>query len=477
MDLIPNVRLRIAPSPTGDPHVGLAYTTLFNYVFSKQHKGKLVLRIEDTDRERSKPASEERIMSSLRWLGLQWDEGPDVGGPFGPYRQSERGDIYRSHVQRLVEEKKAYPCFCSAARLTELRTAQRAQGLTTGYDRHCRTLSAAEVEAKLAANTPFVVRMKVPTEGATTFTDALRGAISIENHQVDDQVLQKADGFPTYHLANVVDDHLMEISHVIRAEEWISSTPKHVLLYAAFGWKAPVFAHLPLLRNPDRSKISKRKNPVSLNYYQRKGILPEAMLNFLALMGWSFSETQEFFTIEEMMKNFILEKIHLGGPIFDLQKLLSINQHYLQQLDETKFVHQLREEIFSESYLRKLYPLFRNRIQSWEEFIEKAAFCFNGALSYTGLDICPTGLPKEAFIKGLEGLLLKIDEQYQWDLVGIDAMLNRHREALGWKPKDYFMPLRLILTGRKDSPPLPETLEALGREMIRFRLRDYISGV
>lgn len=471
------IRLRIAPSPTGDPHVGLAYTTLFNYVFCKQNNGKLVLRIEDTDRERAKPSSEANIMSSLKWLGLQWDEGPDIGGPYGPYRQSERQAIYVQHVHQLLESGKAYRCFCSSARLDTVRTEQRAKGLTTGYDRHCRELSAPQVEAQLQAQASFVVRMKVPLEGKTDFVDTLRGVISIDNHQVDDQVILKADGFPTYHLANVVDDHLMKISHVIRAEEWISSTPKHVLLYAAFGWSAPVFLHLPLLRNPDKSKISKRKNPVSLTYYQRKGILPAAMLNFLALMGWSYSETQEIFTVAEMQEKFVLEKIHLGSPIFDMQKLLWLNQHYLQQVSEEEFVAKIREEVFSESYLRKLYPLLRSRLDCWESFVEKADFFFTGALSYQGLGVCPTSMPQADFSKGMESLLLVLDDVYQWDCATIEAALNQHRESLQWKPKDYFMPLRLIVTGRKDSPPLVETLEVLGREMVRFRIRNYLQNI
>ncbi len=470
--LTQNIRLRIAPSPTGDPHVGLAYVTLFNYVFCKQNNGKLVLRIEDTDRERSKPSSEANIMSSLKWLGLNWDEGPDVGGPYGPYRQSERQAIYQQHVQQLLDAGKAYRCFCSSARLDTVRTEQRAKGLTTGYDRHCRELPAASAPA----SAPFVVRMKVPLEGRTDFVDTLRGVISIDNHQVDDQVLLKADGFPTYHLANVVDDHLMEISHVIRAEEWISSTPKHVLLYAAFGWKAPVFLHMPLLRNPDKSKISKRKNPVSLTYYQRKGILPAAMLNFLALMGWSYSETQEIFTVAEMQEKFILEKIHLGSPIFDLQKLLWLNQHYLQLVGEDEFVTTLRQQVFSDSYLRKLYPLLRTRMDCWESFVEKADFFFTGALQYQGLAICPTSMPQADFSKGMESLLLVLDEVYEWNSATLEAVLNQHRESLQWKPKDYFMPLRLIVTGRKDSPPLTETLEVLGREMVRFRIRDYLKN-
>ena len=261
------VRVRLAPSPTGDPHVGTAYIGLFDYVFAKAKGGDFILRIEDTDRERSTKKSEEAIFRALRWVGLKWDEGPDVGGPKGPYRQSERGDIYKAHTQMLIDRGRAYRCFCTKERLDQVRAAQeKAKSSVIGYDRHCRSLPRAESDRRAAAGEPFVVRLAVPTEGETAFEDIVRGRITIQNATIDDQVLLKTDGFPTYHLANVVDDYLMEISHVIRAEEWITSTPKHILLYQAFGWPPPQFAHMPLLRNADHTKISKRKNPTSLDW-------------------------------------------------------------------------------------------------------------------------------------------------------------------------------------------------------------------
>ena len=326
------VRVRIAPSPTGDPHVGLAYMTLFNYAFAKKNNGKLIFRIEDTDQTRAKASSEELIGKSLKWLGLKWDEGPDVGGPHAPYRQSERKDIHIAHAKMLVEKGEAYHCFCTSERLDALREQQKAAKENPGYDRKCRDLSKDEVAKNLAAAMPNVIRMKMPTEGVTIVEDFLRGKVEFENARIDDQVLLKSDGYPTYHLANVVDDHLMEISHVIRAEEWISSTPKHVELYRAFGWAAPTFVHMPLLRNANKSKISKRKNPVSLEYYRRKGILPEAMVNFLALMGWSFGNDIEIFTLEQMIEKFDLKDIHLGGPVFDLDKLEWVNQNYMHKI-------------------------------------------------------------------------------------------------------------------------------------------------
>jgi len=284
------VRTRVAPSPTGDPHVGTAYTALFNYCFARKSGGQFLLRIEDTDLARSNPQSQQAILHSLRWLGLEWDEGPDVGGPHAPYQQSRRSEIYRSHAARLLEQGHAFRCFCTPERLTQLREIQQRAGLRPGYDGRCLQLSPAEVETLLVGATPFVVRMKIPEQGICVVNDLLRGPIEIGWESVDMQVLLKQDGMPTYHLANVVDDHLMEITHVIRGEEWISSAPKHILLYNYFQWPIPLFCHLPLLRNPDKSKLSKRKNPTSLLYYQRMGFLPEALVNYMGLMAWSMPE-------------------------------------------------------------------------------------------------------------------------------------------------------------------------------------------
>ncbi len=476
MSSFDQVRVRIAPSPTGDPHVGLAYMTLFNYVFAKQNGGKLVLRIEDTDQTRAKASSEQLIGETLRWLGLEWDEGPDVGGEYGPYRQTLRKDIHLEHAELLLQKKHAYRCFCSQERLADLREQQRKEGKQTGYDGHCRNLTDEQIESQLSAGNPHVIRMKMPTEGVTVFEDAIRGQVEIENHRIDDQILIKSDGFPTYHLANVVDDHLMKISHVIRAEEWIASTPKHVVLYEMFGWQAPTFAHLPLLRNPDKSKISKRKSPVSLVYYKRKGILPQAMLNFLGLMGWSYGDDVEVFSVEQMIEKFKFKDIHLGGPVFDLKKLTWLNQKYLQQLSKDDFVTHIREEIFSEDYLSKLYPLLIERIETFDQFVDKADFFFNGALDYTNVDLIPKKKEKNEVRKMFKSLLEKLDELYEWETEKIQNLMNEHREEIDWKPRDYFMPVRLVVSGRKDSPPLPEMMEVLGREMVRFRIRDLLAS-
>lgn len=470
------VRVRIAPSPTGDPHVGTAYMALFNYVFAKKHGGDFILRIEDTDRARAKASSEQLIMDTLRWLGLEWQEGPDKGGPYGPYRQSERFGIYGKYGQELLDKGRAYPCFCTNDRLTELRRQQRLAGQPTSYDRFCRSLSADEIKTKLAAKVPHVVRLKMPTDGVTTFIDVLRGKVEFENHRLDDQVLMKSDGFPTYHLANVVDDHLMKISHVIRAEEWISSTPKHVLLYDAFGWEAPAWVHMPLLRNVDQSKISKRHNPVSLGYYRRAGILPEVLVNFLSNMGWSFGNDVEIFTPQQMIEKFELNQINLGGPVFDVQKLSWMNQQYMHKMSDDRFVDYLQNEVFNRDYLKKLKPLALERMSRFEQFVDQNSFFFSGTLNYDGLTLVPAGKTAEEVSGMIRELLEQLDELYDWDHEHLKALLDGLKTKLGWKPKDYFMTIRYLVTGRADSPPLVESIVVIGREMVRHRLRESLKA-
>lgn len=472
------VRVRIAPSPTGDPHVGTAYIALFNYIFAKKHGGQFVLRIEDTDQVRAKASSEQMIMDSLKWLGLQWNEGPDVGGLHGPYRQSERREIYQKHIEILLEKGCAYRCFCTPERLDQVRQQKKDEGHGAGgYDRFCRSLSKDEIKRKLDAKTPFVVRLKMPTEGVTVVNDLLRGKVEFENQRVDDQVLIKSDGLPTYHMANVVDDHLMGISHVIRAEEWISSTPKHVVLYKSFGWDEPTWVHMPLLRNTDKSKISKRKCPVSINYYRRIGILKDAMLNFLALMGWSYGNDVEMFSLQQMMEKFELKNIQLGGPVFDLVKLTWLNQQYLQKLSDDEIVEHLQNEVFSREYLKQLAPLIKKRIARFDQFVDQNAFFFNGPLNYDHVPVIPEGKTKDDMKTMINGLLEQLDDLYVWDIEHIKELLHKYKDTIKWKPRDVFMPLRLITTGKADSPPLEDTLMVLGREIVRFRLRDYLSKI
>jgi glutamyl-tRNA synthetase len=471
------VRTRIAPSPTGDPHVGTAYVALFNYAWAKKNGGQFILRIEDTDRERSNPTAERMIFESLRWLGLDWDEGPDVGGPYGPYRQSERFSIYREHAERLVDGGGAYPCFCTRERLDALRREQLDKKLAqaTGYDGLCRSIPPGEAVRRRAAGEPHVLRLAMPREGASVVYDLLRGELSFDNALIDDQVLLKSDGFPTYHLANVVDDHLMGITHVIRAEEWISSLPKHVQLYRAFGWEQPVFCHLPLLRNADKSKISKRKNPVSLNFYRRAGFLPEAMLNYLALMGWAISADRDEFTLGEFIAAFDLKDITLGGPVFDLEKLTWMNGKYIRQMPVAELLARLRATVLSDEYLLKVLPLAHERVDTLEEFIEYARFFFVGEVGYDAEAREKLVAKKRSAAETAEALgrLLeaRLDPLLDWTAAHLETTMRAFAEEIAWKPGELFMPVRIAVTGKAATPPLFETMEVLGRETCRRRLR------
>jgi glutamyl-tRNA synthetase len=472
------VRTRIAPSPTGDPHVGTAYVALFNYAFARHSGGQFVLRIEDTDRERSSTAAEAMIFEALHWLGLGWDEGPDVGGPHGPYRQSERTAVYREHVEALVGKGAAYPCFCTRERLDALRAEQKAKKLNFGYDGLCRALPPAEAASRRTGGEAHVVRLAMPDQGRVVVHDLLRGDIEFDNAQIDDQILLKSDGFPTYHLANVVDDHLMGITHVIRAEEWLSSLPKHVRLYEGFGWEPPVFCHLPLLRNADKSKISKRKNPVSLNFYRGAGYLPEAMLNYLALMGWAMPDEREEFTLGEFVSELTLERISLGGPVFDLEKLRWLNGKYLRQMDPGQIVERLEAGPLSSARLLEILPLVQERIDTLEDFFSRAGFFFVGDLDYDVealKALLPKGRSAGETAKLLRALLEdEIDRVLEWNVDALEEALRRFGEAKEWSPKELFMTVRVAVTGGKASPPLFETMAVLGKETCRRRLRGAI---
>jgi len=469
------VRTRIAPSPTGDPHVGTAYVALFNYALARKHGGQFILRIEDTDRERSSAASEAMIFDALHWLGLQWDEGPDRGGPHAPYRQSERSATYREHAAELVRRGAAYRCFCTRERLEALRAQQKAQKQNFGYDGLCRSLAPDAGERRASAGEAHVVRLAMPREGQSVVRDLLRGDLSFDNAQVDDQVLLKSDGFPTYHLANVVDDHLMGITHVIRAEEWLSSLPKHVRLYEGFGWQPPVFCHLPLLRNADRSKISKRKNPVSLNFYRRAGYLPEALVNYLALMGWAMPDEHEEFTLAEFVESFTLERISLGGPVFDVSKLTWLNGKYLRRLSPRQLLERLRAQLLSEDHLLEVLPLVQERIDTLEGFFEYAGFFFTGEVAYDS-DAVKAMVPKGRTPADAHKLLRalveeELDQLLDWRREALEAAIRRFGEKAGWPPAELFMTVRVATTGRAASPPLFETLAVLGKETCRRRLR------
>ncbi|MFT5102036.1 MAG: glutamyl-tRNA synthetase, partial [Planctomycetaceae bacterium] len=375
------VRTRVAPSPTGDPHVGTAYMALFCLCFAKKHGGEFVLRIEDTDAARSTSESEQQIFDSLKWLGLNWDEGPDCGGPHAPYRQSERVEqgIYKQYADQLIEQGDAFHCFCSSERLDEMRNEQMKKGQSAKYDGLCVGLSSDEVATRVAANEPRVVRMKVPESGTCVVQDKLRGEIEIDYAQVDMQVLVKSDGNPTYHLAVVVDDYLMEITHIIRGEEWINSAPKHILLYQYFGWPMPELIHMPLLRNPDKSKLSKRKNPTSINFYKRMGFLPEAVCNYLGMLGWSMPNEEEKFTLDEMIEQFDVNRISLGGPVFDVEKLKWLNGRWLREsLSDEEIVDRIADWAFNREMLLKAMPLVRERLDVFSDLAPKISFLVEG---------------------------------------------------------------------------------------------------
>ncbi|MBI3934442.1 MAG: glutamate--tRNA ligase [Acidobacteria bacterium] len=471
------VRTRVAPSPTGDPHVGTAYMALFNYCFAKKHGGQFLLRIEDTDQARSTASAEAAILNSLHWLGLSWDEGPDVGGPHAPYRQSERGAIYRKYCAELLDRGHAFRCYCTAERLDQLRKAQQRSGMKPGYDGHCLNLSPAERQSLESATTPFVVRMKVPEQGLCVLNDLLRGRIEIDWRTVDMQVLLKADGLPTYHLANVVDDHLMEITHVIRGEEWISSAPKHQLLYEYFGWPMPALCHMPLLRNSDKSKLSKRKNPTGIFYYQRMGYLPEALLNYLGLMAWSMpagaaGAAEEKFTLTEMVEQFDLSRVSLGGPVFDIKKLTWLNGRWLREnLTDEQFADRVQEWALNRDYLMPIVPLVKSRVSVLSELGPLTSFFLSGELDLKPENLIDPKVPLEILRQALGDVLEKIEEFAEWKKEALGELFKELSEKYQIKLRDFLRPFYVAIAGSTTSTPLFDSMEILGRDLCRARLR------
>ena len=465
------VRTRIAPSPTGAPHIGTAYIALFNYAFAKRHGGDFLLRIEDTDQARSTASSEQAILEALRWMGLPWDEGPDVGGPKGPYRQSERTGIYRTHVQELVAAGRAYPCFCSSERLRALRESQEAEKGPIGYDGLCSGLPPQEAQARVEAGEAHVVRLRTPAEGTCAFTDTFRGEIRIDWSTIDDQILLKADGFPTYHLANVVDDHLMEITHVIRGEEWISSTPKHVLLYEAFGWRPPLFAHLPLLRNPDKSKLSKRKNPTGILYYRQAGFLAEALLNFLGLMAYRPEGEEEIFDLEAMVAGFDLARVSLGAPIFDLQKLTAFNGHYIRELSGEALLARMKAWMLNDGKLLPIVTMAQPRLETLSDFIPMSSYLFADRLDWDVAGIGQMLDPPERVPALIQITQWEFEVEPCWDAASIRAVFTRIADIEGIPFKSLLRIFFEVVSGRAVALPLFETMEWLGRELSVRRMQ------
>ena len=472
------VRTRIAPSPTGDPHVGTAYIALFNLAFARQQGGQFILRIEDTDQARSTPESEQMILDSMRWLGLEWDEGPDVGGPHGPYRQSERSEIYAEHTQQLLDNGHAFRCFCSSERLDELRKEQMANKQQLGYDGHCLHLSQEEVQSRLENGESHVVRMKVPREGSCKFNDMLRGEIEIDWAQVDMQVLMKADGMPTYHLANVVDDHLMKITHVLRGEEWINSAPKHQLLYEYFGWEMPQLCHMPLLRNPDKSKLSKRKNPTSILYYQRMGFMAEALLNYLGRMGWSMPDEREKFSRSEMFEAFDIQRVSLGGPVFDVEKLRWLNGLWIREaLDGEQFAERFKQWALNADYLMPIVPLIQPRVETFSDVVPLAGFFMSGMLELDETAFEHKNLEPDQIRQILQFALWQLESLRQWDKDAIFQTLNGLAKAMDLKIRDLLFPLFIAVSGSTASVSVIESMALLGPDLSRARVRHALNTV
>ena len=462
------VRVRFAPSPTGFVHVGSLRTALYNFLFARHHHGVNILRIEDTDRTRYVEGAVENLLSTMAWAGITFDEGPVSGGAFGPYVQSERTETYRGYADQLVAAGKAYPCFCTSERLDQVRKQQQASGAPPMYDRHCRNLSKEEAAERIAAGEPHVVRMRVPIGEIVRFHDLIRGDIEFDAKTIDDQVLLKSDGFPTYHLANIVDDHLMEVTHVIRGEEWLPSTPKHVLLYEAFGWTPPNFAHLPLLLNADRSKLSKRQGDVAVEDYRDKGYLPDALVNFVALLGWNPSATEEIFRMEELIAQFELERVNKGGAVFNREKLDWMNSEYIRKMSVPELLPLVRPlavargyEV-SESYLTAVVGLMQERVHTLPDFVDFASYFFQSPTDFD--EKYKQKHWSEASREAVTALIEAFRATEDWSHTALEAIVRTMAEARGTSAGKLIHPIRLVVSGRGMGPGLFEMLAVIGKE-------------
>lgn len=477
------VRVRYAPSPTGSPHVGNIRTALFNYLFARHHGGKFILRIEDTDRSRYVPESEQEIKDSLRWLGIEWDEGPDVGGPHAPYHQSQRLAIYQETAHRLVAGGKAYKCFCTTEDLERMRVEQKTMGASvTMYDRRCRRLTPEEVKAREAEGRPYVIRFAMPLEGTVAYEDLIHGRTEFRNALTDDFVMLKSDGFPTYHLANVVDDHLMEITHVIRGDEWISSMPRHLNLYRALGWEPPQFAHLPLLLGHDRQKLSKRHGHVQFMEFVKEGYLPEAMFNFLALCGWNPGDDREILTREEIIELFSLERVSDNPFVFHHDKLLWMNGYYIRNLPKERLVElclPLLQEArllpaeldeATRAYAEKVIPLEQEKMKLLKDVVPLTDFFFKE--DYLVDESAVRKWFSQPHIpQMLEELIRRYEALEPFDTESVERVTREVIAWLGVRGGEVIHPIRVALSGRTTGPSLFEMMAVLGKERVLNRLR------
>lgn len=468
------VRVRFAPSPTGIPHIGNTRTALYNYLFAKSKKGKFILRIEDTDQKRLVPESLAKILEILKFVGIEWDEGPEIDGPHQPYVQSKRLKIYQKHALKLVSEKKAYYCFCSSNRLEQMRKTQQKNNQLLRYDRHCLKLSAAEIKKLLTQKKPYVIRLKIPQTGKTSWTDLIQGKIEFENKLIDDQVLLKSDGFPTYHLGVVVDDYLMKISHILRGVEWISSTPKHILLYQAFNWSLPQFGHFPVILGPDKAKLSKRHGAKSALDYRDEGYLPEALITFMSYLGWSHQDNSKLFDLNTLINKFDLKKVQKANPTFDLQKLDYFNAKQLRQTSDKRLLQLIKPFVktkLSDQTLTAIIPLVKQRLVKLtdinhltEYFVKKPKLDKKAILKESKVNAKTT----QELIKKIEKSLEKSD---QWTVNSLEKILQEFQLKSGFKPRPFFMTIRLAVTGRPATPPLFDVLEILGKKEVLTRLQ------
>lgn len=487
------VRVRYAPSPTGSPHVGNIRTALYNYLMARRYNGKFILRIEDTDQTRKVEGAVEEILESLRWLNLDWDEGPEKGGDYGPYFQSQRLELYQKICQELLRRGAAYKCFCTPEELEKMREYQRMNKLPTMYDRRCRSKKQSEIEKLEQSGMPYVIRLAMPTEGTIAFEDAIRGLVEYEASLIDDQILLKSDGWPTYHLANVVDDHYQEITHVIRGDEWISSTPKHVVLYRAMGWELPVFAHAPIIKGPDGAKLSKRHGDVACLEFREKGYLPQAVVNFIALIGWSPGGERELMTLREMEEAFSLEGIQPSPGIFDITKLQWMNGHYIRQLSPPELYRTVKEydastknqeylsspkrkvfhdalEKFPKEYVTQALVLEQERVKLLSEFASACAFFFEEEPEFDPAAV-QKWFSQEYVIKLFDFLIAHFENKTTLTAEDCEKAITEATEKLGLEKRSMAIhPTRVALTGRTFGPGLFELMALLGPTRILKRL-------
>jgi glutamyl-tRNA synthetase len=481
----PPARVRFAPSPTGRFHIGGARTALYDFLWARQTSGQFILRIEDTDRKRYVPGAEDELVQALRWLGLEWDEGPDRGGPAGPYRQSERAAIYQAHADLLVQQGSAYPCFCSPERLAQVRQEQQKRHAPPRYDGLCRALSAEDSRRRVGAGEPHVTRFRTPTDGQTTSVDLLRGPIQVENRTLDDYILLKSDGLPVYHLAAMVDDHLMGITHVLRSSEWLPTFPLHVLIFRAFGWAEPVWVHLSVFLNPSgKGKMSKRHAQVAggaqsiyVTDLETAGYLPEAVVNWIALMGWSLDDHTEFFQLADLVQEFSLERLNPSPAAVNFAKLDHFNGLHIRNLPAEELAKRLLPSFESaglparEDRLRALAPLLRERIRTLEEAVDMAGFFFRDDVAPDPEALVGKGLTPEASAAALRGASEAVARLPAWEAESIEATLREQAASQGLEAGQLFGILRVATTGQTVSPPLIETMVILGKDLVLSRLR------